>query len=117
MKITFLAIITSTVLSVSGQKTEDLFMPREYKQAYNIETRSYNGKPGKNYFQNKTDYSIKAEFFPETKMLIGNEIITYKNNSHDTLPTLYINLYQNLYKKGEAVTQILIPKIYTMVLK
>lgn len=102
MNFYFLVLITLATLSVFGQNTKELYRPREYKQAYANNTRSYEGNPGKNYFQNKTDYSIKAEFFPDTKLLIGNEVITYKNNSLDTLPNLYINLYQNLYKKGEA---------------
>jgi len=95
-------IVTISVVPYIAQNTEDLYMPREYKQAYKNETRSHDGTPGKNYFQNSTDYDIKVEFFPDTKLLIGSEIITYKNNSPDTLSWLYINLYQNLYKKGEA---------------
>jgi len=95
-------IVGITISTVFGQITLDLYMPREYKQAYMNETRSNNGMPGKNYFQNSTDYVIKAEFFPDTKLLTGSEVITYKNNSPDTLSRIYINLYQNLYKKGEA---------------
>ena len=54
MKITLSVLIALASLSVSGQNTNELYMPREYKKAYNNETRSYNGMPGKNYFQNKT---------------------------------------------------------------
>ena len=104
MKISVLVVVVVvfTLQPVFAQKTKDLYLPREYKQAYNNETRSPDGLPGKNYFRNKTDYDIYAEFFPDTKVLIGNETITFKNNSNDTLSRLYINLYQNLYKKGEA---------------
>ncbi len=100
-----LSVVVIVVLSMQptiAQKTENLYLPREYKQAYNNETRSQDGSPGTNYFQNRTDYDIYAEFFPDTKILIGNETIIYKNNSTDTLSWIYINLYQNLYKKGEA---------------
>ena len=97
-----LVMVALATLTVFGQNTKELYMPREFKQAYYNETRSHEGIPGKNYFQNRTDYAIKAEFFPDTKLLIGNEVITYKNNSPDTLSSIYINLYQNLYKKGEA---------------
>lgn len=95
-------IVALNLQPIFAQKTKDLYLPREFKQAYNNETRSPDGLPGKNYFMNKTDYDIYAEFFPDTKMLIGNETITFKNNSKDTLSRIYINLYQNLYKKGEA---------------
>ncbi len=89
-------------LSAFAQNTKELYMPREYQKAYRNETRSHEGTAGKNYFQNTADYKINAEFFPETKLLIGNETITYKNNSPDTLSQIFINLYQNIFKKGEA---------------
>jgi len=107
MKITFLVVAALTVLPVLGQNTADMFMPREYKQAYNDETRSNDGIPGKKYFQNNANYDIKAEFFPDSKLLVGSELVTYKNNSPDTLSRIYINLYQNLYKKGEARVSII----------
>lgn len=102
MKITFLVIIALTVLPGFGQNTKDLYMSKEFKQAYDNGTRSHDGSPGKNYFQNRTDYNIKVEFFPDTNLLIGSEILTYKNNSPDSLSHIYISLYQNLYKKAEA---------------
>jgi len=102
-------ILTSVLLiillgsnSVNAQTTKDLYMPTEIVQAYQNQTRSFDGRPAKNYFQNRADYVIKTEFFPDTKIQTGTEIITYKNNSKDSLDELYFNLYQNLYKKGAA---------------
>lgn len=77
-------------------------MPREYQKALSRETRSYEGIAGNNYFQNEADYKISAEFFPETKLLVGSETITYMNNSPDTLSQIFVNLYQNIFIKGEA---------------
>ena len=102
MKITIFVLVALAVRPVLGQSTKEMFIPREYRQAYNNETRSNEGIPGKKYFQNSADYVIKAEFFPDAKLLKGKELITYKNNSSDSLRNIYINLYQNLYKKGEA---------------
>ncbi|NPD45386.1 MULTISPECIES: M1 family metallopeptidase [unclassified Lentimicrobium] len=104
MKVRFLMMVVLALCigPVLAQKTNELYMPREYKQAYENETRTHEGRAGKNYFQNKTDYVIKAEFFPDTKLLVGSEIIRYYNNSPDTLSWIYMNLFQNLYKKGEA---------------
>ncbi len=90
------------VIAINAQSTKELYMPGEYRQAYKSQTRTHQGIPGKNYFQNKADYTINAEFFPETRQLTGNEIITYYNNSPDSLSWIYINLYQNRFKKGEA---------------
>jgi hypothetical protein len=87
---------------ISAQKTTELYMPMEVKQAYANGTRNINGAPGKNYFQNQTNYSIRAEFFPQTKILTGTETITFINNSKDSLSRLRFNLFQNLYKKGSA---------------
>lgn len=101
-KFFLLTIIALAFLPAFGQTTNELYMPREYQEAYQNGTRSKEGIPGKNYFQNEADYRIKAEFFPENNLLTGHELITYKNISPDTLTRLYISLYQNLFKKGEA---------------
>ncbi|NOZ33683.1 MAG: M1 family metallopeptidase [Chlorobi bacterium] len=79
-----------------------LFMQKELRQAYKNKTRSYDGKPGKNYFVNRTDYKINAEFNPKTRLLSGTETMTYTNNSADTLKQMYFNLYQDIFKKGNA---------------
>lgn len=94
-----LIILISISFHAFAQKT-DLYMPKEIKKAYKNGTRSFDGKAGENYFVNRVDYSIKAEFNPETRLLEGEEIITYTNNSPDSLKNLYFNLYQDLYKKG-----------------
>ncbi len=91
-----------SLFSAFSQKTEDLFIPKEMQKAYRNKTRSPSGLVGENYFQNQTDYIIKAEFFPETRVLTAKETITYKNNSSDTLKIFFIKLYQDLFKKGAA---------------
>jgi hypothetical protein len=104
MKMKKIMLLLGLLGSVTAfaQNTNDLYMPREYQEAYRSETRSHEGTPGRNYFQNEADYKISAEFFPESKILIGSETITYKNNSPDTLALIYFNLYQNVFRKGEA---------------
>ena len=96
------SVIFLTVNSFSQLKTADLFMQKEIRQAYKKGTRSLSGEPGKAYFVNKTDYKIVAKFNPETRLLSGNEIITYTNNSNDTLKEMYFNLYQDIFKKGNS---------------
>ena len=102
-KVYFLtAAILFALISSAQLKTSDLFMQKEIRQAFKKGTRSYSAKPGKNYFVNKTDYKITADFNPETRLLTGNEIITYSNNSPDTLKQMYFNLYQDIFKKGNS---------------
>ena len=49
-KIIVFAIIALAFLSVRSQ---GLYMPRDIKAAYKNGTRSMDGKPGKNYWQNR----------------------------------------------------------------
>jgi hypothetical protein len=61
MKSKFLVLVVLIILPALAQNTKDLYMPREYKKAYESETRSHDGTPGKNYFQNRTDYKYLKE--------------------------------------------------------
>ncbi|MDP9039721.1 MAG: M1 family metallopeptidase [Acidobacteriota bacterium] len=61
--------------------------------------RSANGAPGPGYWQNKADYVMHASIDTEAKVLTNDEVITYTNNSPDTLPSLWIHLDQNIYRK------------------
>jgi len=100
-----LIIVSSIIvfqISLLAQVTEDLYKPREYTEALLKNSRSVTGEPGANYFQNRADYEIKAEFAPNTKILTGKETITYKNNSNNQLQNLCFNLYQNIYKVGAS---------------
>ncbi len=98
--ILFLSIFILSGISVFAQ--ESLYIPRNIQKAYENGTRSKDGMPGKNYWQNSSDYKIQVKIEPKDKMLEGKESITYHNNSPDTLKHLVIRLYQNLNKIGEA---------------
>lgn len=87
---------------LNAQNTSDLFMHKELKEAYEQGFRSYSGEPGPKYYVNRADYDIIAEFNPDTRQLKGQEFIHYTNNSPDTLKMLVFNLYQDLYRKGNA---------------
>lgn len=62
--------------------------------------RAASGAPGKDYWQQKADYDIKAEIDDEKQRLIGSETITYTNKSPDELRYLWLQLDQNNFKKG-----------------
>ncbi|MGC9198243.1 MAG: M1 family metallopeptidase [Acidobacteriaceae bacterium] len=61
--------------------------------------RSSNGAPGPSYWQNEASYQLHATLDTAAKELYGKEIIAYTNNSPDTLPSLWIHLEQNIYRK------------------
>jgi Peptidase family M1 domain len=75
-------------------------MPVNLQQTYVNGTRSTNGAPGKNYWQNQADYTIRINFDPKSRVLNGVVDIDYVNNSPDTLGQVYFKLYPNLYMKG-----------------
>lgn len=77
-------------------------MPRNIAQAYAKGTRSADGRPGQNYWQNHAAYTIKINYSPGTRQLGGTVDIAYTNNSPDTLKMLVMKLYPNFYKQGVA---------------
>lgn len=79
-----------------------LFVPRNYQEPYENGTRSWDGKPGPNYWQNRADYSIKVSLDPKTRLLSGEETITYLNNSPDSLQSIRIKLQHDRYRKGAS---------------
>ena len=77
-----------------------IYIPTEIKQAYEQGSRSMDGKPGPNYFQNRTDYRIEVEFDPVSRLISGRETITLTNNSPDSLGRVFIRIDANILKKG-----------------
>ncbi|KQR67698.1 M1 family metallopeptidase [Pedobacter sp. Leaf176] len=71
-----------------------------FQKTYQKNTRSIDGRPGKNYWQNSSDYNLKVDFNPLTRLLKGTVDVVYTNNSPDTLKEIWFKLYPNLYKKG-----------------
>jgi hypothetical protein len=81
------------------------FGPLFYTQNGN-EYRSANGSPGPKYWQNRADYSISADLNEVKNTVSGTVTITYKNNSPDRLPFLWLQLDQNLFStnsRGNAL--------------
>ncbi len=98
MKQTILfAMIT---MSFSSTKAQSLYMPRDIKAAYKKGTRSLDGMPGKNYWQNRGVYNITITAMPPDRNIKGTETITYFNNSTDTLRAPVIKLFLNIHKPG-----------------
>ncbi len=70
------------------------------------ETRSANGRPGSNYWQNRADYIIDVELDTLSDIIMGKEIIKYTNNSPDELDFLWLQMDQNLFEdnsRGNAI--------------
>ena len=86
-------LLMGTVISA-----QELYMPRNIKNAYATGTRDVSGKPGKNYWQNKGIYDVDVKVNATTKMVSGSETIQYSNNSPDELKVLAIRFVNNVNK-------------------
>jgi len=100
MLLRFLSISLLFLFCLNLQAQSSLFVPRNYLKAYTNETRSWDGKPGLKYWQNKSKYVISATIDPKSRVLSGVETVIYTNNSPDSLKLLRIKLQHDLYRKG-----------------
>jgi len=115
--ITFCLVCCVFAFSVSAQQATtpapatnynpaEAFGPLFYTQNGN-EFRSAIGAPGPKYWQNRVDYNITANLDEAKNIVTGTVTITYKNNSPDKLPYLWLQLDQNTFKetsRGYAIT-------------
>lgn len=79
---------------------QQLYVPRNVEKAIASGTRTLDGKPGANYWQNKGKYDMQIKVTPETLIVSGTETIDYTNNSPDTLKMLAIRFVNNVNKKN-----------------
>jgi Peptidase family M1 domain len=100
IRITLLSLLFILVPFLTSIAQEELIVPKGNAIAFEKQTRQKDGNPGINYWQNTSDYYIKASVDVENKIISGWEKITYYNNSPDSLKTIVIRLYQDLFKKG-----------------
>ena len=95
-----LAAISQTKFA---QLDVELPTPNEYRTAA--------GAPGHNYYQQKADYKMSIRIDDATQKLIGEETITYTNNSPDKLEYLWLQLDQNIYDQNSDSKLIEIEKM------
>ena len=68
--------------------------------------RTASGAPGPAYYQQQADYKIDVELDDANKKIYGNEIITYTNNSPESLNYLWVQLDQNVRKNNSPSLEI-----------
>jgi hypothetical protein len=64
--------------------------------------RRASGAPGQGYWQQRADYRITATLDTTARRLSGRVRIRYSNNSPDTLSRVWLQLDQNLFRKGSV---------------
>ena len=77
------------ISNLSHAQNPGLYIPRNVEKAFNNRTRSLDGRPGINYWQNGANYNISIGFDPKTRLVEGKERIIYSNNSPDTLNEIF----------------------------
>jgi hypothetical protein len=77
-----------------GNKFEDLDFILPDPTPY----RGVDGAPGPDYWQQRVDYDIDCTLDTENPRLMGNELITYYNQSPHTLNYLWLQLDENQHK-------------------
>jgi hypothetical protein len=85
-------------------ETHGVYNPRETFAPLTLPSpvntyRSGDGTPGPDYWQNRADYKIAATLDPKSALLSGDVTITYTNNSPSALPSLWLQLDENTYRK------------------
>ena len=76
----------------------DIPMTRTIRRAFDANTRNYTGKPGPNYWQLQTDFTIEARLDRETQSIFGKESIVIHNNSPDALTRIVLRLDHNMFR-------------------
>lgn len=111
MKHAYLFVLT-TIISASFKCYAQTLppLPVNLQSTYTKGTRTANGAPGKNYWQNSADYTIKISFDPKSRILSGTVGIDYVNNSPDTLNQIDFKLYPNLFKRGTIRNMPVLPE-------
>jgi len=61
-------------------------------------TRNASGAPGHEYWQQKVDYTITATLDEAKRRLTARATVRYTNNSPDSLPWLWMQLDQNIFR-------------------
>ncbi|MDQ2767774.1 MAG: ester cyclase [Gemmatimonadota bacterium] len=94
--------IVAQRVTAHAQKPErpihrDIPLTNMIRRAMSAGTRDSSGRPGPNYWQLWTEYTIKARLEPSTSQLTGRESIVLHNNSDSALRTIVMRLDQNIY--------------------
>lgn len=82
----------------NGDPDTELHVPREIVRTYERGTRSKDGAPGPNYWQNHAKHTMRLTISPPDRRIMGEQEIVYTNHSPDPLPILIFRLYLNSHQ-------------------
>jgi hypothetical protein len=76
----------------------------QFQRALQAGTRTETGRPGPYYWQQWTDYTLRARLLPEQKRIEGSARILYHNRAPYALRVAVLHLFQNLHAEGVVRT-------------
>lgn len=76
----------------------DIPLTNAIRRAIDAGTRDLSGRPGPNYWQLETDFTIEATLDPATHTITGSETIVIHNNSSAPLTNLVMRLDHNIFR-------------------
>lgn len=89
-----------SVASAKRAIRRDVPLPNPIQTAMQAGTRDFSGKPGPNYWQLQTDFTIQVRLDPETQTLTGSESILIHNTSPHELDRIVLRLDHNIFRAG-----------------
>ena len=95
-------LLTVTFFTSFAQKTpQGHTNQNKFRQLYNeLATpnafRTASGAPGPAYYQQQADYTMELVLNDKTQELFGDQVVTYTNNSPETLTYLWVQMDQNV---------------------
>ncbi len=88
------------VEQVSYMYEGDVFMPMDLPTPNSV--RAGSGAPGHAYWQQRADHDIKVTLDTDKQYVTASEVITYTNNSPDTLRDVWLQLEQNIHREDSV---------------
>src|SRR5438445_9150533 len=74
--------------------------------------RGASGAPGRDYWQQRADYVIRATLDTAGSLLRGSERIHYENHSPDTLRFVWVQIEQNIFAKNRVTYALNQPPLH-----
>ncbi len=98
IKFVAICLLSWTIIPLIGQNTSN--HGNKFEQLGTVLPdgnvyRTMDGAPGPQYWQQRCDYDISCTLDEENQRLTGEELITYYNNSPNTLKYLWLQLDEN----------------------
>ena len=112
-------IISTTFFAQETERQKGHYNISKFKQLHEElptpnSQHTASGAPGYEYTQQKVDYKIDLILDDDNQRIYGEEIITYHNNSQDTLEYLWLQLDQNKRASDSKSPDIQSSKLNTL---